>query len=109
MPRLLLPVMNPLWFQLVSHKILRLACPWALVSLFVSTGDLTFTITTGVWRLLFLAQAMFYALSLFGATAGRVGALARTFVVLNAAAVLGLWRFARGTQAVTWQTAPTRQ
>jgi len=31
-----------------------------------------------------------------------MGVLARTFVVLNAAAVVGLWRFATGRQKITW-------
>ena len=54
------------------------------------------------FRTLTLAQVLFYALAALGSRAGRLGALARTFVVLNAAALVGLWRFARGTQAVTW-------
>jgi biofilm PGA synthesis N-glycosyltransferase PgaC len=37
-----------------------------------------------------------------GPRVGRVGVMARTFVVLNAAAVVGLWRCLRGSQAVTW-------
>jgi cellulose synthase/poly-beta-1,6-N-acetylglucosamine synthase-like glycosyltransferase len=109
MPRLLVPVVNAVWFQLASHKLLRLACPWALIALFVASGDLTVVIGGAATRALFLAQVMFYALALLGAAVGRLGSWARTFVVLNAAAVLGLWRYARGTQAVTWQTAPTRQ
>jgi biofilm PGA synthesis N-glycosyltransferase PgaC len=31
-----------------------------------------------------------------------MGALARTFVVLNAAALVGLWRFVAGRQKITW-------
>jgi poly-beta-1,6-N-acetyl-D-glucosamine synthase len=37
-----------------------------------------------------------------GPRLGRVASLARTFVVLNTAAVLGLWRFLTGRQRVTW-------
>ena len=48
------------------------------------------------------AQCLFYGLALVGARGGRIGGLARTFVLLNAAAVWGLWRFARGSQRVTW-------
>jgi len=54
------------------------------------------------WRTLWLAQVFCYALALLGPRVGRVGVMARTFVVLNAAAVVGLWRFLRGSQAVTW-------
>ncbi len=108
MPSLLIPGTR-VWFHIVSHKILRLVCPFALLVLFcaslaialgpvsdVSTSELHF------WRTLALAQIVFYALALFGARAGRVAGLMRTFVVLNAAAVVGLWRFLRRTQAITW-------
>jgi hypothetical protein len=103
MPRLLVPGMNPLWFRLTSHKLLRLACPWAFAALFMSTGTLAFDMTgSRYFRLLFIAQIAFYLLAVLGSRAGRAGSLTRTFVVLNAAAVVGLWRFVRRTQAVTW-------
>jgi biofilm PGA synthesis N-glycosyltransferase PgaC len=107
LPWLLLPVKNPVWFQFVSHKLLRLVCPWALLVLFVSS--LLLAGASGVaeperwlWRALATGQITFYALAALGPRAGRIGALARTFVVLNIAAVVGLWRFLRGSQAVAW-------
>jgi len=103
MPGLLVPGMNPVWFQLTSHKLARLACPWALVGLFVSSGLLASrAMTTEFWKVLSFSQLVFYLLALIGRAAGRLGVLARTFVILNAAAVVGLWRFIRRTQAVTW-------
>jgi hypothetical protein len=54
------------------------------------------------WQALRVSQLLFYGLAALGARAGRLGSLARTFTVMNAAAVVGLWRFARGKQAVTW-------
>ncbi|HTQ04131.1 MAG TPA: glycosyltransferase family 2 protein [Polyangiaceae bacterium] len=107
MPWLLLPGKNGVWFELVSHKLLRLACPWALVLLFWMSGVLAFDARLGAaaalgWRSVWLLQLLFYALALLGPRAGRVGVVARTFVVLNAAAVVGLWRFLAGSQAVTW-------
>jgi cellulose synthase/poly-beta-1,6-N-acetylglucosamine synthase-like glycosyltransferase len=107
MPWLLLPGTNPVWFQIVSHKFLRLLCPWALLALFVSSLLLSFdtALAPGAlafWRALALAQLAFYGLAALGSRAGRPGAVARTFVVLNAAALIGLWRFLRGSQAVTW-------
>jgi cellulose synthase/poly-beta-1,6-N-acetylglucosamine synthase-like glycosyltransferase len=107
-PRLLSPLANPAWFQVVSHKLLRLVCPWALAMLFVGSfaaafggGDLDPNERL-FWRALAIGQCVFYALALLGARAGRLAGLARTFVLLNAAAVLGLWRYARGAQRVTW-------
>lgn len=102
LPMLLVPVVNRAWFQLVSHKLLRLVCPWALVALFgISTAG-AIVETEIFWQVLALGQAAFYSLAAMGDAAGRAGKLARTFVVLNAAALVGLWRFARGSQAVTW-------
>ena len=107
LPSLLVPGRNPVWFQMVSHKLLRLVCPWALAVVFVASALLAFDpLVAPAWlvffRTLVLGQLVFYALAVLGSRAGRAGALARTFVVLNAAALVGLWRFARGTQAVTW-------
>ena len=106
MPWLLVPGKNPVWFQMVSHKLLRLVCPWALLSLFGSSFSLAFAselsgFELAFWRTLALGQLVFYVLAAFGARAGRVASLARTFVVLNVAALVGLWRFLRGSQAVT--------
>ena len=40
---------------------------------------------------------------LVGPRAGRIPGIARTFVVMHAASLVGLWRFLRGRQKVTWQ------
>jgi biofilm PGA synthesis N-glycosyltransferase PgaC len=108
MPRLLLPS-SRVWLPLVSHKLLRLVCPWALVALLLVSVVIAVSPPPDVggsellvWRALAVGQLALYALAALGAAAGRLGSVARTFVVLNAAAVAGLWRFARGTQAVTW-------
>lgn len=109
MPELLLPIANPVWFQMVSHKLLRLVCPWALVGLL--TTSLFIALVPGAelsasevafWRTVAFGQVLFYVLAALGPRGGRVAGLARTFVVLNAAAVAGLWRFVRGTQPITW-------
>lgn len=107
LPWLLVPGVNPLWVAFVSHKLLRLVCPWALVSLFVSSWLLASSpalsqAERGFWLALALGQLLFYALAALGDRVGRLGSLARTFVVLNVAALLGLWRFIRGSQPVTW-------
>jgi len=97
MPELLSP-RSPTWLPLVSHKLLRLLCPWALLLLL----GVSVALPVPLWRVLLGAQLAFYLLALLGPRAGRLGALARTFVVLNAAAMVGLWRYARGRQLVTW-------
>lgn len=108
-PRLALPIANPVWFQLFSHKLLRLVCPWALLALLVTSTLAVVAPTHAMgraelvfWSALAFGQAAFYLLAAAGRHAGRIASLARTFVVLNAAAIVGLWRFVRHSQAVTW-------
>ena len=103
MPSLLVPFKNPIWFETFSHKILRLAAPWLLLALALGSAAIPF---------LAMSQLVFYAAAILGVRAGRVGSVARTFVVLNAAAVAGLWGFATGRQGVTWtvtQAAPAEE
>ncbi len=107
LPAALVPGKSPIWFQLLSHKILRLLCPWALAVIFLTSFALAVDpalppLELAFYRTLALGQLVFYALAALGRRAGTLGALARTFVILNAAALVGLWRFARGSQAVTW-------
>ena len=107
LPALLVPGKSPVWFQLVSHKLLRLVCPFALTVVFVTSLALAFAPSQTPFELVFyrtlaLGQLAFYGLAALGSRAGRLGTLARTFVVLNAAALVGLVRYLRGKQAVTW-------
>lgn len=105
LPELLAPFDNPSWFETSSHKVLRLVCPWALLGLLGSTAVLTFAPRTraavrlGAGALLG-GQAVFYGLGALGVT--KVGSLARSFVVMNSAAVVGLYRFVTSAQKVTW-------
>ena len=66
-PRLLLPVVNPVWVQYVSHKIGRLLVPWALAGALVSSAALMFD--GWVYTLAFTVQAVFYGLACYGAWA----------------------------------------
>jgi len=112
LPGLLSPLSNPSWFEFMSHKIMRLVCPWALIALFAilplgwwTASELHCACcwsTRMVFGALTLAQLGFYALAVLGDRAGKLGQVTRTFVVLNSAAVVGLWRQLRGTQRVKW-------
>jgi cellulose synthase/poly-beta-1,6-N-acetylglucosamine synthase-like glycosyltransferase len=107
LPALLNPLTNQSWFETVSHKVLRLVCPWALAGLAFGAiaasvvGSLT-AVEALVVNALIAGQVVFYAAALAGPTLGRVVGVARTFVVLHVAAVVGLWRFAARRQSVTW-------
>jgi cellulose synthase/poly-beta-1,6-N-acetylglucosamine synthase-like glycosyltransferase len=63
-PRLLIPIVNPVWLQYVSHKLGRLVVPWALVTTFVSSAVLA----AHQWRyaLALLVQLCFYGLAISG-------------------------------------------
>lgn len=107
MPALLSPLHNPSWFETVSHKLLRLLCPFALVALAVAGWGAAAQIEEGpiaraIGAALLGGQGLFYFGALVGPRLGRLGSLARTFVVMNAAALLGLWRFLVGAQRITW-------
>jgi cellulose synthase/poly-beta-1,6-N-acetylglucosamine synthase-like glycosyltransferase len=104
LPDLLSPLKNPLWLEFVSHNVLRLAVPWSLAALLAASAGtmLGGGAATLVGGTLFGGQVIFYAAAAIGPRAGRLGTLARTFVVMNGAAALGLWRYATGRQQVTW-------
>jgi len=98
-PRILLPIVNPVWLQYLSHKVGRLVVPWALVGLLVSSAAL------GPWSLLYgaalAAQILFYGLAALGAILNareRLSRIAFTFVMLNYAAVAGLAALRRGRE-----------
>ena len=110
LPRLLFPVANPIWFETISHKIMRLCAPWALVVAFGASavaalgGIGSRSLVVGAARALLLGQLAFYGAAALGPKGGRLPGVARTFVVLNAAAIFGLGRFLTGRQRVTWTT-----
>jgi biofilm PGA synthesis N-glycosyltransferase PgaC len=101
MPALLVPFVNPFWFETMSHKVLRLVAPWLMVGL--AATSLGAAMGGGVFmRAVLVAQLGFYSAAALGRRAGKLAGVARTFVVLNAAAVIGLWRYLTGRQRVTW-------
>lgn len=75
-PRLLVPFVNPVWLQYLSHKVGRLLVPWALLAMFASNVVLAPTST--FHTVVLVLQLAFYALAAFGAwleNAGRAAEL----------------------------------
>jgi cellulose synthase/poly-beta-1,6-N-acetylglucosamine synthase-like glycosyltransferase len=98
-PRLLLPVVNPVWVQYMSHKVGRLVVPWALVGLFVATVALARE--SVLYAPVLFAHGVFYGLALAGAlfhARERFARVAFTFVMLNLSAVAGLAALRRGRE-----------
>jgi cellulose synthase/poly-beta-1,6-N-acetylglucosamine synthase-like glycosyltransferase len=98
----LLRSQNPLRFEFFSHKLSRLAVPFALLALLIASMFLP----QPFYRAALAAQLAFYALSLAALAGIKIGPLsrladpARTFVVLNSAAIVAFINFVSGRKAV---------
>jgi biofilm PGA synthesis N-glycosyltransferase PgaC len=64
-PRLLIPFVNPVWVQYVSHKIGRLLIPWALLTALVASAVLA--VSHWTYLVALILQLGFYGLAAFGA------------------------------------------
>lgn len=101
---------NPLRFEFVSHKLMRLVVPFALVAALATAWILP----GSFYRAAFWAQLGFYGLSLLGWTGWNLGPVSRlsevafTFAALNVAAVMAFANFVTGHKAV-WVHAPVRK
>lgn len=98
-PRLLVPFVNPVWLQYVSHKIGRLIVPWALLGLFIAS--LALAPGNVLYFLALAAQGVFYGLALAGAmfqARERFSRIAFTFVMMNFSAIAGLAALRRGRE-----------
>jgi biofilm PGA synthesis N-glycosyltransferase PgaC len=98
----LLGASNAIRFEFISHKLSRLVVPFALLALLTSSLFLS----APFYRVALFAQLAFYALSLIAIVGVKIGPLgriadpARTFVVLNSAAVVAFVNFVTGRKAV---------
>jgi poly-beta-1,6-N-acetyl-D-glucosamine synthase len=94
---------NPIRFEYISHKLLRLAVPFALLATLVTSALIPQTL----YRVFLIAQLSFYALSLLGLSHVKIGLLRRlgdaalTFVMLNTAAAVAFANFVTGRK-VAW-------
>jgi cellulose synthase/poly-beta-1,6-N-acetylglucosamine synthase-like glycosyltransferase len=107
-PWLLNPFANRLWFQTVSHKLLRLLGPVGLATALVANLLLLDEL---LYQWLFAAQVGFYAAAAAGyakqdaPTKSILTSVPLAFCLLNWAAVVGFVQYARGRQQVTWRKA----
>ncbi|MBS1817932.1 MAG: glycosyltransferase family 2 protein [Acidobacteria bacterium] len=101
-PRLLLPVLNPVWLQYMSHKIGRLLVPYALMALFAAS--IVLASASHLYLFALAGQVAFYLHGGYGAwldhwhrvaprqrsLVQRTGTVAFTIVVMNVSAVAGV-------------------
>jgi cellulose synthase/poly-beta-1,6-N-acetylglucosamine synthase-like glycosyltransferase len=105
--RLVGPLPAGTWWQLLSHKALRLAVPYSLIAVLVASALLD----GPVYRLALFGQVLIYGLGLVGLAwdrGGRLGRVVRlpaTFLMLNAAAVVGVVRYLTGRRLDLWKPA----
>lgn len=104
-PEMLLPSAGFRAFAFWSHKLLRWCAPWLMAAAFVSN---LFLLGEPLYRLIFVGQAMFYALALggkakvFRGQLRRIASVAYYFVTMNFALAVGLWKYVRGQQGAAW-------
>jgi cellulose synthase/poly-beta-1,6-N-acetylglucosamine synthase-like glycosyltransferase len=106
-------LLNPrhglLWFQYVSHRVLR----WAVAPLALPLLVVLNILLLSRWRyrVLLALQLTFYALAAIGlsaATRGKRPKLLLTpgyFVLMNGATLMGLFRYVTRTQPAAWRKA----
>ncbi len=93
---------NPVRFEFISHKLLRLFVPFLLIAILVSSVLLKGTF----YQVCLGLQLVFYGMGLLGLAWRRTGLVSRlanvvlTFMVLNGAAVVALVNFLTGKKEV---------
>ena len=98
----LLSSQNAIRFEFITHKLSRLVVPFALLALLIASMFLP----QPFYRAALGVQLAFYALSLAALAGVKIGPLsriadpARTFVVLNSAAIVAFINFVTGRKAI---------
>jgi len=101
---------NPLRFEFISHKLIRLVVPFALLGSLAASWFLP----GAFYRVAFWAQLGFYGLSLLGWFRWKLGPVSRlsdaayTFVTLNTAALVAFANFVTGRKTIWMQPVPHR-
>ena len=101
---------SPIAWQFWSHKLFRTVVPFWLLLAFFTSATLSGPVYFWVW----VAQLLFYGLAIVGGLAQypalrhlgwRSARMAYVFCLLNLSALVGLYRFLRARQPVTWEKA----
>lgn len=106
-PNFFNPFKNPVWLQFVSHKILRLALPFCLLTAFLSSYLM---LDQQLYATTFMLQCLIYAIGCASFFFDRlrqlrIPGLIYFFCILNAAIVVGFYRLASGKKEGLWTFA----
>jgi cellulose synthase/poly-beta-1,6-N-acetylglucosamine synthase-like glycosyltransferase len=94
-------------FQMLSHKVLRYAVPFFLLTVLISNWLLADN--SDLYRYIFIGQVAFYASAAIGWLAERIGikvgplAMPYYFVLVNVASIVAFLRFLGGGTQVVWE------
>jgi hypothetical protein len=103
------PFSNRLWFETLSHKVLRLALPMLHAAFIVSNIALA---NAGLYGVVLAGQVAFYAAAIVGATRRQAQHRSIVFTapcamcLLIWATIVGFVRFITHRQQVTWERVP---
>lgn len=107
--RLLIPGRSPVWWQFLSHHVLRMAVPPAMAIAFLASAALAFSTSNSVVVALLIAQIGFYLFSAIGYALVRRGIRTKAFYVpfyftfAQLALAVAWLRCLRGTRDFSWQ------
>lgn len=103
-PSWLLPWKHQLWWQLISHKYLRLLSPYLLLLIFFSSLQL---INHSFYNIIFYSQLCFYFLAFIGLIFPRITnkiiSLPSGFLLLNIANIGAIWMYSSGKYSQGWR------
>jgi biofilm PGA synthesis N-glycosyltransferase PgaC len=110
MPELFNPFKNKVFFQFISHKVFRLLVSFALLFMFISN---VFLLSLMFYRIIFGLQVCMYISAIVGyylskmkpSFINRLFGVPYIFVMLNYAALVGLYRFITNKQEIAWEKA----
>jgi len=109
MPWILNPLSNPIFIQYVSHKVLRLLAPVAMLGLLLASAALA--LESRLFAVVLALQSFGYAIPGIQAMVPAAGRwrlvkIVSAFVLLNWYSVLGMRQFLTGRNAHLWQSRP---
>jgi cellulose synthase/poly-beta-1,6-N-acetylglucosamine synthase-like glycosyltransferase len=108
-PALLAPWKNPLFWQFVSHKVMRLIAPWALLIMLSSSAF----IDSNIYRGIFLCLAGAIVVGFLGMLTplgqkNRLFSTAGSFLLLQFAAWIAFWYWIFGRTGSIWTSLPSQ-